>query len=1835
MKLKKLLLILTVLSFIFLQSCKKETPENEQLSNPKLYTEYISSFTSGVIPTNSPIDIVLTKNWGNWETNQELEENLFTISPKVNGKLYFLAPSNTIRFEPNEKLVQDQRYIVTLKLKDIIQSDETLDNFTFQLNTIPLSFHIDFLDLQSTKSNEYLVNAVLSSTDFVKKKQIEKIISAYTDDEKVEIQLTGDNDIETKEFPFIVKNIDNTSSILTAKIDGKPIDINQKIEFIYNLPTEGGFAAFNIKTFIGDDQTFWVNFNYPIKKNQNFDGLITVSDSSAKLTYTTDGNVLKVYSDKPFNNEAEVIVHSGIKGMNGTSTLSTTYNKSFFVNFGIQKPAVELLSNGTILPSSQNLKINFKATTLNAVDVKVYRIYENNVLQFLQDNGLSGSYYLKKVASPIAQKTINLTNPNKKALLNWNTYALDLSELIKPEPGAIYRVEFSMKKAYSLYNCPDNGDGETEEEFNDSEYYEDDDYGDYYYYYDWSERKNPCNESYYYYQGKKATNVLATDLGVIVKGGSNNVYTTIVTNLITTEPIGDATVEFYTYQQQLIASAKTNSSGLLNINLENQTPAFAVVKYNKNTTYVNIENKNALSVSNFDVDGTEYSKGLNGYVYTERGVWRPGDNIYLGFILDDTAKPLPTNHPIKLSFFDPYGKLVDQIVQKKNNINHYIFQLKTTDESPTGNWSAQINIGGVKFNKTIKVETIKPNRLKIKNNVDGKTISSRTNSRVDFNVQWLQGGIARDLQASVNMKLIKQPTTFSKFKSYTFDNNLYSDYSQDQTLFNGQTNDSGNFSFDLNLKQSFTNAGLLKAVFVTKVHEKGGDVSTDVSTATYSPFSSYVGIKAPEPNKYGYYETDKKLSFKLIKINDQQETLEGRINVKVYRTKGSWWWSEGGNGYSNYSTSSYYSLYASEIVSTNTNGTAEYTITIPEQDWGRYEIVATDDSSQHIAATSVYVDWPYYMSRSKGNEAKDAIMLAISTDKKDYNTGETVKISFPSSEGGRALISVENGTNIIETHWVKTTKGETSFELTTKPSMAPNAYISITSIQPHANTLNDSPIRLYGIAPINVFNKKTKLEPVITMPETLRPNTEFNVQIKEKNGQKMTYSIAVVEEGLLDLTRFKTPNPWDKFYSKTALGIRTWDIYNDVIGAYGGSINQVFSIGGDEDLGAGQVKKANRFKPVVLFEGPFELEAGKTVNHKLKMPKYIGSVRTMIIAANTETKAYGSAEKATKVNNPLMILGSLPRRAVPGEKITLPVTVFAMEKHIKDVKVKVITDDKFNILSSNTQNVNFSKPEEKVLYFDLDVLQKTGISKVTIEATSGKEKVTYEIELDVLNPNPVTTVNYAATILPGQSSKIKWDSFGIQNSNGAVLELSNFPSINLTSRLKYLISYPHGCSEQVTSGVFPQLYLADFTPLDDSKKASTQRNINAGIAMLAQRQLPNGGFRYWSSSSYAGDWVTSYIGHFFIEAEKKGYALPVNSKANWIAYQQREAREWRQNTRYSNDLAQAYRLYTLALANAPEVAAMNRLRETKGLSNQAQLRLAATYALIGQKDAANKLISTTKTDSSENDTYYYYGSYERNMAMELETLLSTGTDTNLTNDLAIKLANRLGSDTWMSTQTTAYSLNVISKYLQKNKVASTIRTEYNFNGKDNTLTSKSNIANVNLAVKPNNEISITNKEEGTLYAKVAVSGILPIGKELTEESKLDIRIGFTNTNDVPINPSTIRQGTEFAAYITITNNSGQSIENVALTQIIPSGWEIVNLRFTEAGGENNQVDHTDIRDDRTQFYFFLKARESKTFKVTLNASYIGKYYMPGIYADAMYDNTYRCRKAGQWIEVTP
>jgi uncharacterized protein YfaS (alpha-2-macroglobulin family) len=292
--------------------------------------------------------------------------------------------------------------------------------------------------------------------------------------------------------------------------------------------------------------------------------------------------------------------------------------------------------------------------------------------------------------------------------------------------------------------------------------------------------------------------------------------------------------------------------------------------------------------------------------------------------------------------------------------------------------------------------------------------------------------------------------------------------------------------------------------------------------------------------------------------------------------------------------------------------------------------------------------------------------------------------------------------------------------------------------------------------------------------------------------------------------------------------------------------------------------------------------------------------------------------------------------------------------------------------------------------------------------------------------------------------------------------------------------------------------------------------------------------------------------------------------------------------------------------------------------------------MLKQNAAGMSLLSQSFIDEQNTDDgyyYYYYGSADRNRAMALETLILLGQKQKAF-AMATKLAKNLSGKQWMSTQTTAYGLYAMAKFAKSNG-SKGVSVQFTNNGKTEVISTNKTVAQRTLSVKMgNNTVTLKNNKKNTLFVRVLNSGILPVGSEKPMQQNVSAGLVFKDRKGKVISVSKIAQGTEFYAEVTLTNRKNERVENIALSQIVPSGFEIVNTRYTDFGSATDNVaDYIDIRDDRANYYFSLKPSETRQFKILLNASYLGKYYLPGLQCEAMYDNEFIARTKGQWVEV--
>ncbi|QNK64179.1 hypothetical protein H7F33_06745 [Pedobacter sp. PAMC26386] len=1830
---------------VFFVFRKHKTAEAQQA-----YAKYIEGYTSGTISKKSFIRIQLTsqvKTMG--ELGKPDQRNLFSFSPSIKGKTYWID-AQTVEFRPDEKLQSGKTYTATFNLGKIAETEKDLEEFEFEFRVINPGFVLSQNGLisQNNTSLSYMkLTGEISTADEEDPKSIERCLEL---DFNQNLKIKWQHNPQKNTSSFLIDSIKKTSNEekLGLKWSGDAIDAKNKGEEQLAVPANGVFKVLATKAVQNLEDYALVQFSEPVGIGQDLTGLITLGTGSSELRYTIDGSQVKIYTAEPLLGNYALTVNKGIINSNERILNAGITANIVFEN---KLPSVTIAGSGTILPNSGKLVLPFEAVNLKAVDVTIIKVYENNIPQFFQNNNYKEANELRRVGKPLLQKKISLDEDKTLNLHKKNRFVLDLDKIIKAEPGAMYRVTFSFRQNYNILNCAERAEKKGSSSSYDEDYYgekidEDDDFwktynNSYSRDYSWSDKDNPCTPSYYTSDKFASRNLLVSNIGLVAKRGNDNSMLIVATDLLTAKGMSGVTLELMDYQRQIIHTVKTDGDGMASFDLKRK-PFLLIAKRGDERGYLKMDDGNSLPLSRFDVGGDVVQNGLKGLIYGERGVWRPGDSLFLSFILEDKLKKLPAAYPVTFELYNPQGQLVKKTISAASLNGFYAFRTTTESTAPTGNWVAKVKAGGAAFQKTIKIETVMPNRLKIGFDIGSrKYLGTGATATATLSANWLFGAAGKNLKAKVDVNLNIMKTTFPGFDGYNFDNPTVNFVSQIKTIFEGRLNENGMAAVNTNLNDNATAPGVLKANFTTKVFEAGGNFSIDNFSIPYHVFTNYYGIKAPEGEKLsGMLMTGKDHSFSIVNIDRDGKLIGGSKNVQVelYKVQWRWWWEQDTqNSFANFTQNEYNKLIQKENVVLK-NGKGNWKLRINEPEWGRYLVLVRDLNGGHVTGKSVYVDWPGWAQREQSANPTEASMLSFTANKTKFNVGEDIVLTIPTGENGRALISIENGSRVLKTYWTDTKKGQTQFKFKAEKNMAPNVFANITLLQPHAQTVNDLPIRMYGAIPLIIQDPETILKPVIKMADKIKPETENTITVSEQNGKAMTYTIALVDEGLLDLTRFKTPDPHAVFYAREGLGVKTWDLFDYVLGAWGGNLERILSIGGDGSANRNlNPAKANRFTAVVKYMGPFALGKGASQTHKFKLPQYIGAVRAMIVAG--QEGAYGFAEKSVQVKKPLMVLATLPRVIGPGESFTLPVTVFATENNLKNVAVQLQTRN-LQVSGLKTRQLTYAKPGEQMAYFEVTVPQITGIAKVKITAQSGAEKAVYDLELDIRNPNPYVTNVISAVIQPGQSWTANYLPIGIAGSNSGSVELSSIPPVNLKKRLSYLMQYPHGCVEQTTSAVFPQLFLNKLSPLNEQQKAQTDRNIKAGINRLRSFQTQDGGLAYWPGEPAADEWGSNYAGHFFVEAQNTGYNIPVGMLDEVLRYLKGKAGSWVPNSNnfYGGDLSQAYRLYVLALARKPEMAAMNRLRAFEYLSVSAKWRLAAAYQLAGQASAANALIKGLDvTINPYTQLGGTYGSDSRDEAMILETLTLMGQKGKAAQVLQT-LAAKLGTNDWYSTQTTAYSLLAVAKFCGQNSASAKLNYTYLLDGKKGTFNGTQYLNSLPINFK-GKTATVTNNGQTVLFARLILDGQPAAGQNNFKPNNpdiLDMSVSYRLLNGKPIDPSVLKQGLDFYAEVVLKNPGKMGFyEQMALTQIFPSGWEIINTRVSDNERiiSSSPYTYRDIRDDRVFTYFNLRENETVTYKVLLNASYIGKYYLSAVQCEAMYNNNISATQDGKWVQV--
>ncbi len=1561
---------------------------------------------------------------------------------------------------------------------------------------------------------------------------------------------------------------------LVLTYDEKIMGFKEAKVLQFQIPSKPKDNDFRLISAEEKDQIATLKFSKELAENQAFQDFIQISPELNFRAWGV-GKELKISANFEPGEKYQVKIAKGLKSNQGL------INKGEEANITLQKdldPSLVFANDGVFLPSGAEYQVYIKSRNVKKIHLKVSQIFSNNISEYLRYKNLVGkkddstqeAFYSSDGFNYVAKKVIDKKIELKNQKNTWISSALDLSDL-KGKSG-IFSVSLSV-------------------DANDLDY---------------------KGENVYRIINKASVskNLIFSNIALSAQN-LNKQLVVHARDFSKNEALENVKIELVSKQNQILQSQNTDSNGDAKFQIQEDDEILYILASKENQISV-LRFSNPLSTDGYDVEGDQNHEMIKAFIYTDRGVYRAGDSVHLSVVARENTNPL--KHPINFTLINPKNQKIieNRILKSQNDI--YYTQINLDKNAINGLYRANFNIAGVEFSKDILVQSVVPNRIKVELNADENRSLDDGSLNYELSSKYLFGALASNLKYQSVVYFSPKNYHNSKYKDYIFTNpsSLIISASADDK---GNLDEKGRVQSSVEIPENILNSQgyNFNARIVSEVFEKGGRSVKAVKDVNLNRYDYFVGMKALANSYVSEGET---IDFYAIVSDLKEKLVSGKtLEYRIYQNDYYWWWDY----------DSYDEFLRSIKQDTNTKLIEKGELTSSSEPmkfsfntsnyYGQMFIELIDKESEVSTGQSFYVS-----SWGEPSYADVVSSLKIKSDKNKYKIGQSAKIEFESVAGAKALITLSSNSKIIDRFVMDTQDESTSIELAMKKEYAPNIYVSVSLFQDYNKIDNDRALRLFGVIPLYVEDENTKLDLELKTPDKILPNSDFEIEIQSKDKRAFNYTVAIVDEGLLDLTDFKTPDIWKGFYAKTGFTLKTYDTYSQIIPKF---------TGGDSVLGGLRVDKnrddsAQRFKPVALFNTPARSDETGFAKLKFKMPSYMGSVRVMVVA--NENDAYGSVSKDIQVSAPLVMLETLPRTLKIGDNFTLLTQIFKTENRIKNATLSVRSKNSLIKISPDTQTIDFKSATNLEVMMDANVSDNR-IGKELLEFELKSEDYTYknEIEIDIKPINAYTYENNTSLIKAGESKEFIIKDYILGTTN-VTLKLSPTPILDMDKRIKYLLNYPYGCIEQTTSAVLPQLFLDKFSTEFDKQKAIN--NINAAIERYSNFQTADGGFAYWQGGDESNAWGSNYAGMFLILAKQNGYFVPDSMYERWLKYEQNFVQKSVYRD-YMMDI-KANSLYLLAMAKKPNISEMNLLYDNLNtLSTEAKWQLAAAYKLAGVEDTAKQIASKISIEPDSKYSFYTYGSLVRDEAI-IANAYKQIYDTN-NEELLQKISDTLLSKDYLSTQSTGYALYALAmganlENMNENFMDATLKID------DQAYTINQNQMQI-FSFNDEKAIVSANKD---IFVSFGVEGV-KASENSAFSNKISLDRAFYDEKGNKISPSEIGSGQTFYMRISVSLNEGANyVSNIALTQILPSGWEVSNTLLddnTPSFIKNSNYDFIDVRDDKIMWFFGLNKNRTHHFYIKLNAITPGSYTLSGAYAEAMYDDTYRALSESEKVVV--
>ncbi len=1442
---------------------------------------------------------------------------------------------------------------------------------------------------------------------------------------------------------------------------------------------------------------------------------------------------------------------------------------------------IEFTYGGGYLSTKGMLLVPVKATNLKEAELTVYKLYPENIVEYVLTGEDSISY---ERATEIAQQRLEFTAEANK----YQEQLLDLRKLAGAEPSGVYSL--SVRGVQNRWE-------------------------------------------------RSAAVVSVSDLGLTARVAGDSVLCW-VTALSTAKPVAGAEVELYSDRRQKLGNGKTDENGLCRVAFARlpagESAAVLVVRKAGDMSYLGLR-RNLRRRGEEAASGRPYlTGGYEAYVAAERGVYRPGDTVHVAAFIRGKGVKRVADMPLDIVLYRPDGKEYLRKRASCDELGRIAESVVISENSLSGYYKLAVTIPGEKTNigsSGLRVADYVPQTLSMKLEPAAETRFPGVEQKLKLGVEvkHLFGSPAAGLKVSGQVECSTEMFEPEGWAGYSFTPAKIGQQRRKETLPEKLLGAGGKSEYDLECLR-LENAPVVRETVEITAHEKGGRSLSESIEQKFYPWQYYLGIRAPE----GELKPEKRAEFELAVVGRDGGKYTQKIawKAELYAVNWSNVLRKQGDGMLGYDWTRKEKL----LKEFGGSATAEAQIPVIPGAPGHYMLKVKAEGSYAVA-------YDFFVAGRDDETwiRQDPDQLKLLTDSKIYKPGQTAKVSLQAPFAGTALVCVE-GETVLANRVVRMQKGVNELEFAVSAEWRPNVYVSVTLVRAVEAAETWLPHRASGVVRLAVDCEEKRLQVRIAAAESVRPAQKagFKIQVFRADGTVAANTavvVAAVDTGVLKLDDFKPENPWDLFYALRRLDIGESDMYSRLAPELAKwRVAKTPAPGGGGGYAAEAVQsrlnpvKAKRVHTAVLYSGKLRTDAGGNVSVDFMMPEYIGELQVMVLAADGDQ--FGMAQQALPVKAPLMFQASWPRFLAPGDVCSIPLTLFNNTGKDGDVVVELAQARNIELLDTDLARVPVKAGAQKTVMLKFRA-GNAGVAKSRIRITMAEAEFAQNMELPVRPAAMFKRISKLSVIRPSDTAEIGTGGNYLEDSFKGRLTVTSNPVAEVSGQLSYLLQYPYGCLEQTISRMLPLLYMPDLARIVCPESIGEQEVavlIDAGLQRLLTMQTWSGGLAMWPGGSEPSEWATVYAADFMIEARKAGYAVPEELVAGVLGYNAEQLGMWCGSTDSKGipdrlDLA-AYAAYVLCRGGMPphswlasiEEELEKYVRSGRSGMETARCYLAAAYLCCGEVKAAKEFLQSMPGFATERSSDGMYNSPLRERAILLSTLLDVTLESPLIPELVSALKVSF-SDPWQaSTQDNAFALQALGKYARKKTIDTEGKAEVVIAGHTEEFNSAQGRS---FALrKPAEKIAVTNTGKTPLYAYLFAQGIPAEGKVQNEDSGLSVCRYITDSNNKIVKDELI-QGRLYRIHLVLT--APRPVQDMVIVDMLAAGIEIENQDLKGAamlGSEQKQkgmkLVNVEKLDDRLLLFADLPEGRSE-YSYVVRAVNTGEFSWPACDAAAMYD----------------